>query len=101
MFKMESMKTKMRGKIRTRGKMTENRTAKKNPFLEHKTWLLKRHMHECYCILTKAIPIDPVMAEDGCIYEREAIKKWLDRKHVSPHDHQPMCATFESVYYTF
>ena len=32
------------------------------------------------CPITLCLPIDPVVAEDGKIYERSAIVKWLDEK---------------------
>ena len=36
------------------------------------------------------LPIDPVMAEDGRIYERSAIMEWLGRNRQSPITREPM-----------
>ena len=36
------------------------------------------------CPITQELPIDPVMAEDGKIYERNAIVEWLGRERTSP-----------------
>ena len=36
------------------------------------------------CPITQELPFDPVMAEDGKIYERNAIVKWLGRERTSP-----------------
>jgi len=39
---------------------------------------------EWMCPITQELPIDPVMAEDGKIYERAAIAKWLGEHQRSP-----------------
>ena len=39
---------------------------------------------EFICPITHELPIQPVMAEDGKIYEREAIVEWFARKATSP-----------------
>ena len=36
------------------------------------------------CPITQELPIDPVIAEDGKIYERNAIVEWLGREQTSP-----------------
>jgi len=36
------------------------------------------------CPITQDIFIEPVVAEDGHTYERDAIKKWLDNHNTSP-----------------
>ena len=36
------------------------------------------------CPITQELPFDPVMAEDGKIYERNAIVEWLGRERTSP-----------------
>ena len=36
------------------------------------------------CPITQELPFDPVMAEDGKIYERNAIVEWLRRNATSP-----------------
>ena len=33
------------------------------------------------CPITVQIMFDPVIAEDGCTYEREAIEKWFNNGH--------------------
>jgi hypothetical protein len=42
------------------------------------------------CPITLELPIDPVMAEDGKIYERSAIEQWLREKMTSPSTNNPM-----------
>jgi hypothetical protein len=32
---------------------------------------------ECTCPLTHELPLDPVLAEDGCVYERTSIEAWI------------------------
>ena len=44
------------------------------------------------CPITKMPMREPVIAEDGHTYDREAIEKWLSLKHVSPMTNQPMQA---------
>ena len=39
---------------------------------------------EFVCPITQELPVQPVMAEDGKIYEREAIVEWFARKATSP-----------------
>ena len=39
---------------------------------------------EFICPITHELPIQPVMAEDGKIYEREAIVEWFAKKATSP-----------------
>ena len=36
------------------------------------------------CSITQELPVDPVTAEDGLIYERTAIQTWLKRQKTSP-----------------
>ena len=45
---------------------------------------------EILCPITQELPIDPVMAEDGRVYERSAIEDWLKRNEKSPHTNEPM-----------
>ena len=45
---------------------------------------------EYLCPITQELPIDPVMAEDGRIYERLAIMEWLGRNRQSPITREPM-----------
>jgi len=42
------------------------------------------------CPITAALPVLPVLAEDGRIYERAAIKRWLSKKAKSPLTNAPM-----------
>ena len=39
---------------------------------------------EFLCPITQELPIDPVMAADGHVYERKAIEKWLQHNNSSP-----------------
>jgi hypothetical protein len=41
-------------------------------------------LEELKCPISLALPIDPVMAEDGKIYERKFIKEWLQEHDTSP-----------------
>jgi len=42
-------------------------------------------LRECFvCPLTRKIYFNPVIAEDGFMYEEDAIKKWLDDHDTSP-----------------
>ena len=42
------------------------------------------------CPITQELPFDPVMAEDGKIYERSTIVEWLRRNATSPVTRAPM-----------
>ncbi len=42
------------------------------------------------CPITQILPTVPVMAEDGQIYEKESIVKWLKTKRISPITKKPM-----------
>ena len=42
------------------------------------------------CPISYELPVDPVMAEDGNIYERSAIEEWLSHQQKSPMTNQPM-----------
>jgi len=39
---------------------------------------------ELVCPITQALPLDPVFAEDGKVYERAAIEEWLSKHQRSP-----------------
>ena len=41
-------------------------------------------MNEFLCPITFSLPVDPVTAEDGNVYERSAIEEWLKQQHKSP-----------------
>jgi len=58
---------------------------------EDETAQLRRHksafeeaMNEFLCPITFSLPVDPVIAEDGKVYERSAIEEWLKQQHKSP-----------------
>ena len=42
------------------------------------------------CPISYELPVDPVLAEDGNIYERECIKRHLAKKQTSPINNTPM-----------
>ena len=44
------------------------------------------------CPITAALPVVPVLAEDGRVYERAAIKRWISTKARSPITNAPMGA---------
>jgi TPR repeat protein len=59
--------------------------------LEDETAQLRRHksafeeaMNEFLCPITFSLPVDPVTAEDGNVYERSAIEEWLKQQRKSP-----------------
>ena len=41
-------------------------------------------MNEFLCPITFSLPVDPVTAEDGNVYERSAIEEWLKQQRKSP-----------------
>lgn len=45
---------------------------------------------ELVCPITQALPLDPVTAEDGKVYERSAIAEWLEKHQRSPLTNEPM-----------
>ena len=49
------------------------------------------------CPLTKALPLDPVTAEDGNVYERSAIEEWLGQQHCSPVTNELMGLTLREA----
>ena len=58
---------------------------------EDETVQLRRHKSafeeafaELVCPITFSLPVDPVMAEDGKVYERSAIEEWLKQQRKSP-----------------
>jgi TPR repeat protein len=58
---------------------------------EDETVQLRRHKSateeafaELVCPITFSLPVDPVTAEDGKVYERSAIEEWLKQQHKSP-----------------
>lgn len=52
--------------------------------LERHKSSVDRAFAELVCPITRALPVDPVMAEDGCVYERSAIELQMKRakRHV-------------------
>tara|TARA_B100000886_G_scaffold312868_1_gene249119 strand:+ start:37 stop:1029 length:993 start_codon:yes stop_codon:yes gene_type:complete len=47
---------------------------------------------EFVCPISHELPVDPVIAEDGRVYERECIEKWLAQRKTSPATNEPMGA---------
>ena len=52
-------------------------------FRRHKS-AVNEAMNEFLCPITFSLPVDPVIAEDGKVYERSAIEEWLKQQHKSP-----------------
>ena len=46
--------------------------------------VLNNTISEVICPLTQELPMDPVIAEDGNVYERVAIEQWLKHQITSP-----------------
>ena len=44
-----------------------------------KTNTLDGMVDELLCPITQQLPVDPVMAEDGRVYDRKTIQKWIDK----------------------
>ena len=65
------------------------RTEDSGPDKKHKV-ALNEIAAEYVCPLTRELPVDPVMAKDGQIYERSEILKWLARNATSPVTREPM-----------
>jgi TPR repeat protein len=59
----------------------EDETAQE--FRRHKS-AVNEAMNEFLCPITFSLPVDPVTAEDGNVYERSAIEEWLEQQHKSP-----------------
>ena len=59
----------------------ENETAQE--FRRHKS-ATEEAFAELVCPITFSLPVDPVMAEDGNVYERSAIEEWLKQQRKSP-----------------
>lgn len=45
------------------------------------------------CPISHSLTVQPVIAEDGQVYERERIEKWLQKKESSPITNKPMGTT--------
>jgi len=66
---------------RARGRAAADETAQE--FRRHKS-ATEEAFAELVCPITFSLPVDPVMAEDGNVYERSAIEEWLKQQHKSP-----------------
>jgi len=64
-----------------RGRGAADETA--HDFRRHKS-ATEEAFAELVCPITFSLPVDPVMAEDGKVYERSAIEEWLKQQHKSP-----------------
>ena len=42
-----------------------------------------RVVDEYVCPITHQLPVDPVMAEDGTVYDRHAIAEWIDKNKIT------------------
>ena len=64
-----------------RGRGAADETA--HDFRRHKS-ATEEAFAELVCPITFSLPVDPVTAEDGNVYERSAIEEWLEQQHKSP-----------------
>lgn len=55
--------------------------------------LVARIAEHHQCPITKQLVVDPVVAEDGQVYERRALERWLARTKSSPVTNRPMNST--------
>jgi hypothetical protein len=44
----------------------------------------------CYCMITQALMVDPVIDAEGNSYERDAIERWLQSNSTSPVTRNPL-----------
>jgi len=54
--------------------------------------VIDESVDDLMCPITQALPLDPVMAEDGKVYEKAAIESWLKQHARSPSTNLPMGA---------
>ena len=64
-----------------RGRAAAGETAQE--FRRHKS-ATEEAFAELVCPITFSLPVDPVKAEDGNVYERSAIEEWLKKQLKSP-----------------
>ena len=64
-----------------RGRAAADETAQE--FRRHKS-ATEEAFAELVCPITFSLPVDPVTAEDGNVYERSAIEEWLKQQRKSP-----------------
>ena len=64
-----------------RGRAAAGETAQE--FRRHKS-ATEEAFAELVCPITFSLPVDPVTAEDGNVYERSAIEEWLKQQRKSP-----------------
>ncbi len=64
-----------------RGRAAADETA--HDFRRHKS-ATEEAFAELVCPITFSLPVDPVIAEDGNVYERSAIEEWLKQQRKSP-----------------
>ena len=62
---------------------TPPRTVRRRSFSGTKS-AVDEAVAELLCPITHSLPVDPVTAEDGNIYERSAIEEWLKGQQRSP-----------------
>ncbi len=46
--------------------------------------------NELKCPISLELMADPVVASDGCTYERESITRWLSEHNTSPTTNEPL-----------
>jgi len=51
---------------------------------------IEESIDEFICPIVQELPVDPVMADDGKVYERAAIEQWLGSHSTSPATNEPM-----------
>ena len=75
------------GSSRSRAAEAEDETAQE--LRRHKS-AIEEAFAELLCPITFSLPFDPVIAEDGKVYERSAIEEWLKQQGKSPLTNLPM-----------
>ena len=75
-------------------KATGKRPAEQSPATNEEIKRLRSVIDETadefVCALTYELPLDPVTAEDGKVYERSAIEEWLNKHEKSPITNEEM-----------
>jgi hypothetical protein len=51
-------------------------------------------LEQLHCPITQDLPRDPVICEDGHVYERSAILQWISKRQTSPLTLQPITTNF-------
>mmetsp|Transcript_14066 Transcript_14066/g.41922 ORF Transcript_14066/g.41922 Transcript_14066/m.41922 type:complete len:269 (+) Transcript_14066:86-892(+) len=74
----------LREEVRKRQRELESALEEKENETKRAKTVINGIADEFVCPITQELPVDPVTAEDGKVYERSAIEQWLTQKQTSP-----------------